>query len=103
MLIVGCIQKYYPPKRINNLYGYRTDSSKKSQQTWDEANRYSAILMIKMGLIAIVLGLIMAAIFSIKYELVMVITTTFTGIGFAVVLMVKTEKHLEKTFDKKAE
>jgi len=99
MIIVGCIQKYYPPKRINDLYGYRTDASKKNQQTWDEANRYSAMLMIKIGFIAIIGGLILTQLVPLKYEWIMAISTTFTGIGFAVVLMVKTEKHLENKFD----
>jgi uncharacterized membrane protein len=99
MLLMGCITKLYPPKHINGLYGFRTGSSTKNQETWDEAQLYSARLAIKMGLIAVLIGLAMAAVIPVKYELVMVVATTFTGIGFPVTMIALTEKHLDKTFD----
>ncbi|MFF2912422.1 SdpI family protein [Paenibacillus sp. NPDC057934] len=43
--------KKKPPKKINSLYGYRTKRSMKNQLLWDEANRYSAELMIRYGLV----------------------------------------------------
>lgn len=103
IVIVGLVQKYYPPKRINDLYGYRSETAKQNQQTWNEANRYSANLMVKSGFIAVVTGLIMTPFIAIKYEWIMAVSASFTGIGCAVILMIKTENHLEKTFNKKSE
>ena len=45
-----------PPKKINGLYGYRTTRSRKSQEAWDFAQRYSAKLMTMFGLAALVLA-----------------------------------------------
>jgi uncharacterized membrane protein len=103
ILIVGYAMKRFPPKRINSLYGYRTAASMKNQQTWDEANNYSAKLMIKAGLVAILPGLIMAALIPIKYEFVMAIAAILAVIGITITLLVCTEKHLKKIFDDKTE
>lgn len=50
-LTAGFIQFKFPPKKINPIYGYRTNLSKKSQRNWDFAQRYSAKLMMISGLI----------------------------------------------------
>lgn len=63
-IIVGFIQKTWPPKHINSLYGYRMPSSKQNQETWDEANRYSARCMIKVGAFIFVLGIIATILIS---------------------------------------
>src|ERR1700761_4819527 len=64
LCIVGFISIKFPPKKINQLYGYRTASSMKNQQTWDEANYFSSRYLVRLGLILIIIGLLMAAIFS---------------------------------------
>src|ERR1700760_1877112 len=61
-LLIGAIQYRFPPKKINNLYGYRMPSAQKNQETWDEANRYSAAYMIKTGIFLIVAGLVFSAL-----------------------------------------
>jgi uncharacterized membrane protein len=43
--------KLFPPKKINNFYGYRTKSSMKDQESWDTANRYSANALLVVALI----------------------------------------------------
>ena len=60
-MIAGLIMYKFPPKRINSLYGYRTNSSMKNQDRWDFAQKYASVEMIKLGgLLALsgVLGLI---------------------------------------------
>ena len=57
-LIAGLIMLYYPPKNINGLYGYRTESSMKSKERWDFAQHYSAIELIKVSILLILLSLI---------------------------------------------
>lgn len=39
----------YPPKKINDFYGYRTNRSKKSQEHWDFAQIESAKYMKQSG------------------------------------------------------
>ena len=48
-ILPGFILFYFPPKKINSLYGYRTISSMKSQKRWDFAQRFSAREMMKSG------------------------------------------------------
>lgn len=45
-LIISFIFKYFPPKKINYLYGYRSARSMKSQELWDFAQRHSPMQMI---------------------------------------------------------
>lgn len=41
-LLSGWILLHYPPKKINDFYGYRTSRSKISQEHWDFAQKESA-------------------------------------------------------------
>ncbi|RCH54788.1 SdpI/YhfL protein family [Mucilaginibacter hurinus] len=105
LLAVGFIQKRFPPKSINAFYGYRMPSSMKTQQTWDTANRYSAILMIKIGIVLIVTGVALSAtlgVLNIKNDLrvgISAIILMATSIISCILLIVLTEKHLSKKFD----
>ncbi len=48
-IVAGLILLKFPPKSINELYGYRTSGSMKNQERWDFAQKYSAKEMIKFG------------------------------------------------------
>ena len=50
-ILAGIILYVFPPKKINGLYGYRTQTSMQSQQKWDFAQTYSGKIMILTGLI----------------------------------------------------
>ena len=56
LLVVGIVFRMYPPKKINGLYGYRTTRSRKSQEAWDFAQRYSAKLITMFGLAALIVA-----------------------------------------------
>lgn len=89
--------KRHIPKSINSWYGYRTTTSMKSQATWDEANRYSAQIMLYVAYIYCALTVI--SYFTIKG------LESFQFCGVALVIMplstiVFTELHLNKKFDK---
>ncbi|MGZ3757045.1 MAG: SdpI family protein [Mucilaginibacter sp.] len=103
-LVIGVIQYRFPPKKINNWYGYRTSTSQRNQETWDEANRFSARYMIKMGGIVIIIGFIATAIFNnlvmpLKLKEALVIFVFMLG-GMlpAILMIVATERHLTKLF-----
>ena len=56
ILVVGIVFWMYPPKKINEFYGYRTTRSRKSQEAWDFAQRYSAKLMTILSLAALIVA-----------------------------------------------
>ncbi len=105
-IITGLIGYYFPPKKINDLYGYRTTASKKNQQTWDVANRFSAIYAIKAGVTILVSGLLLHFLISCMAwpektkVLLNVILLLASAIFSATFTLVATERHLKKTFDK---
>lgn len=107
-ILAALIQKRFPPKKINSLYGYRTPLSMKHQQNWEEGNRYSAKLMLKLGFFLLVVGLILTPLISLipmGLDAQMLIKTGLIvagAMGSVVILLTSTERHLEKTTDTKA-
>jgi len=55
-IIAGLLLQRYPPKKINNWYGYRTRMSRSSQGHWDFAQTYSARLLLLSGLYMVAAG-----------------------------------------------
>jgi uncharacterized membrane protein len=94
--IGGAIMQRYPPKNINYLYGYRTSSSMQSQERWDFAQKFSAVLMIKVGAALVAVSLL--GYFIPTSELVKVITGFVLIILSAVYLFIVTEKAIKKKF-----
>jgi hypothetical protein len=105
-IIIGLLQKYLPPKSINRWYGYRTPNARTNQQTWDEANRYSANFMIKAGLFALVIGFVIYSgmlYFNVDNNVQKTVNYTilFGGaMGIGILSTVVTERHLKLTFKK---
>lgn len=56
-MIAGLILLKFPPKKINSMYGYRTNSSMKNIEKWDFAQKYASIEMMKLGGILTLSGL----------------------------------------------
>jgi uncharacterized membrane protein len=104
ILAAGWMMVKYPPKKINHLYGYRTESSMRNQQTWDEANRFSGRLMIKIGWILLLVGLVLSLIFNagiLRPSIQNVLRPAvllISSVASAVILIAVTQKHLERTF-----
>lgn len=101
LLIVGLIFYKFPPKDINYLSGYRTTRSMKNIKTWNEANKYSAKLMIKFSLITLiitVLSLILAGKSYNKLTFAIIVSTTLSII-FLILVIILTEKHLKNMFE----
>lgn len=55
-LVIGILFKFFPPKKRNIIYGYKTYNSMKSQEHWDFAQKFSALKMIQCGVFLIVMG-----------------------------------------------
>ena len=97
-LIAGCVTYVFPPQKINFLYGYRTNSSMKSQERWDFAQKHSSIQMIKMAVVMFVISLVFS-FFTISEDLNLIIGTIvlLIVVGF---MFYKIEKAIKIKFSK---
>ena len=97
-VLVGIIMLKFPPKNINSLYGYRTNSAMKSKERWIYAQNYSAKEFIKLGGILALSGLI--GLFIQPNENV----ATGIGLGLMILtitaLIVRVEKAIKEKFGK---
>ncbi|MBB5396953.1 SdpI family protein [Mucilaginibacter sp. AK015] len=104
-ILAGMIQKRYPPKEINSLYGYRTALSMKNQQNWDEGNRYSTALIIKCGWALVVAGLVITGLLKLVMLSAQITALIKVGLMLAgafvtvIILFRATEKHLKNKFE----
>ena len=48
-LIIGLVFRFFPPRKINSFYGYRTRQSMQNQSKWDFAQQRSANYLILLG------------------------------------------------------
>lgn len=94
-LIAGYIMLKYPPKKINNLYGYRTRQSMESQEKWDVAQLYSSREIIKQGWYAISIAVV--GLFLNPNNMLSMFLAVGIILFSIIVLFVKTEKELKKT------
>lgn len=56
LFILGGLLFFFPPKKINGIYGYKTASSMSSQEKWDFAQKYTGKIMIIESLIMIIIS-----------------------------------------------
>lgn len=97
-VVTGILLQKFPPKKINNTYGYRTPNAIKSQARWDFAQQFSAKELIGLGLrmpIALVVNFFpeLSPAWSIGIILVFMLMLMFR-------LLNKTENALEEKFGK---
>lgn len=94
LFLISIIFWKFPPKKINNFYGYRTPKATQNQQIWDFANNtFNKSLLIYAG-ISFLAGL--AFVTFLNAEL------TWQPMAFAflalIVSIIKTEKALTENF-----
>ena len=95
MLLLGWFLKKFPPKKINHLYGYRTQRSMKNQATWEAANTYSSLVFFKVSLYSF---FIPVALYFL-YPQLNVLFTIITNTLLLLYVLYATEKHLKARFD----
>ena len=94
LLIGGLIQRIFPPKHINPLYGYRTKRSMENEINWKFAQIYSTKIMLffALGFYSIsFIGLFL----NVNYILASIISLGLMFI-FCVTIFVLVEKDLKK-------
>ena len=98
LLVLSFIFLYFPPKTINPLYGHRTTLSMKNQDTWNEANRRSSLMMILVSAATCILQLF-GIVFHYDSGNTILTATIFLVVGLVVGILV-VEKQLRSVFDK---
>lgn len=95
-IIIGIVMQYKYPKTINPISGYRTDRSMKNENTWKEAQEFSAKTMLVLGIISTLFSILLCYFFSGNVPLIISIASSI-----AIVLLVIpiTEVHLKKIFN----
>jgi len=103
-LLIGIITYCFPAKKITTWYGFKTPSSRNNQQTWDIANRFASVFCIKAGLILLVAGVLINLLVSNMVmpdktqQMLRIILFMGSGVFMGPLLIVATEKHIDKTF-----
>jgi uncharacterized membrane protein len=95
MLLLGCLLKKFPPKKINHLYGYRTQRSMKNQSTWEAANTYSTLVFFKVSLYSFLIPVALYFLYPKLNVLITIITNTL----LLLYVLYATEKDLKTRFD----
>lgn len=98
-IICGAILKFWPPERINSIYGYRTPFAKKNQEVWSEANNFSGTMMIVSGIIALIFSILITFLYKDNLG----ISSGISVAGSIIIVLsfiFYTEIHLRKIFDK---
>ncbi|CAM1359720.1 conserved hypothetical protein [Tenacibaculum litopenaei] len=94
LFILSVIFYYYPPKKVNTFYGYRTPKTTKNEKIWHFANAVFGQQFVRYASITLVAALILAALqFEISWQPMGLMLLT---LGASVV---KTEQELSKNFD----
>lgn len=94
--IAGAILHFFPPKKINYWYGYRTSASMRSQERWDFAQKYSARGLVLLGLALMAVSLI-DKLFNISLALEIFIALGLLIAGVIGVIL-RVEKALKERF-----
>lgn len=95
-ILAGLIQSAFPPKKINSLYGYRTNSSMQSEERWDFAQGYSAKKTMIIGVFLMLASTI--KLFFVMSTSTEIIVSTVLIIAAVVTLIAMTEKAIKNKF-----
>ena len=97
MLVISLIFFYFPPKKINLIYGHRTSMSMKNQDTWQEANKRSTHMIILVSALTCILQLT-GIVFNINQEITILYATVFL-VACLIIGVIVIEKKLKAIFD----
>jgi uncharacterized membrane protein len=71
---VALLFYFFPPKKINSFYGYRTFASKRNQKNWDTANKVSSRALLIVSSIMLVEAIVFSVYFDKSFERFTLIT-----------------------------
>ncbi|MFT5762177.1 MAG: putative membrane protein [Polaribacter sp.] len=90
---------FFPPKKINSWYGYRTNKSMKNEEVWHFANTFFNKTLLQYAAISFVAALLLVFIISVKttWQPMVILLLTLA------VSVIKTEQVLSRNFDSDGE
>ena len=103
MILFGAVFTKAAPKRINYIFGYRTELSMKNRDTWEFAHKYFGKMWFRLGLLLIPITVIPMLFVIGNSENVVATVGLIVSFVNTVTLIVPiffTEKVLSKSFDK---
>ena len=103
MILFGTMFMKSAPKKINYIFGYRTDMSMKNRDTWEFAHKYIGKLWFRFGLLLILITVIPMLFVIGNSENVVATVGLIVSFVNTVTLIVPiffTENVLNRTFDK---
>ena len=103
MILFGTMFMKSAPKKINYIFGYRTDMSMKNRDTWEFAHKYIGKLWFRFGLLLFPITVIPMLFVIGNSENVVATVGLIVGFVNTVTLIVPiffTENALNKAFDK---
>lgn len=101
-IIVGTSMKKSVPKKVNDIWGYRTSMSMKNEETWKFAQSYCGKLWLKLGIITTIVSIIAVSILINLSEDIFEKVTYILIIVQTIVLVISVfvvEKALKNNFD----
>jgi uncharacterized membrane protein len=100
-VIAALVQLKFPPKKISRMYGYRTRRSMQSVATWNFAQRYGSIELLKLG--AALMALSPVGCILPCGELQALALGLIPLIGGVVLMIIRVERALKRRFEQKQE
>lgn len=102
IVLYGYLYKNVAANKMSNFFGYKTDRTQLSKETWEYANKRVGEIWMKLGGIYTVIVILLLLIFPSQREkpslLVIALALIVSMIPFPIV-----EKELKKRFDDKGE
>ncbi len=94
LFLLSIIFRKFPPKKINNWYGYRTYRTMQNKKVWDFANQTFNVSFFKYSGISFLASLVLATISSVALSWQPMLLVLLT----ILVCIIKTEKSLNENF-----
>lgn len=89
---LSAVTKYYPPKKPNNVYGFRSKKSLSSPENWVKANEIFGDLFFRYSIINAIIVTIFFIIFD--NNLFVLFYTFFSYLLVFAIVMIKTSRRI---------
>mgnify|MGYP000518921017 CR=1 FL=1 len=94
LFLISIIFWKFPPKKVNNIYGYRTPKAMQNQQIWDFANSTFNEAFLKYSGFSLIAALLLVSITKVelKWEPMILVALSI------LVAIIKTERSINDHF-----
>jgi uncharacterized membrane protein len=86
IVILSIIFKLFPPKNINDFYGYRTLKSKKNIKNWQIANTTFTLFFLCFSIFNLIISLINNFIFKYDFSICLLVLSATELITIIIII-----------------